>query len=392
MKLSKRGLGDLFDFLNGKSIKPGGTGQIPVYGSNGIIGGSGESLYCDGVIIGRVGAYCGSVEYCPGPFWPSDNTIVAAGKEGQILPRYGFYLLKNLDLHRWAGGAAQPLLTHTVLRALSATVPTVADQGRILHVLAAYDDLIENNTRRIKILEEIASSLYREWFVNFRFPGYGKARFVSTSDGRFPVGWVQPFPDHVDFKEGPGLRNWQYRNQGIPFLNIRTLLPNDIDLKAVNYLDPIEVEQKYTHFLLEAGDHVVSSSGTLGRIATVRFRHLPIMLNTSIIRMRPKGERMGRWQLKHFLQSDYFQNQIRAAAGGVAQPNYGPSHLKGMWVIASPKEIAVQYEGIVTSLEDQIANFAERNHILRMTRDLLLPRLIAGEIDVSSLPVKPKAS
>ena len=120
------------------------------------------------------------------------------------------------------------------------------------------------------------------------------------------------FSDYVDFKEGPGLRRWQYRDEGIPFLNIRTLVDNDIDSSKLQYLDPDEVETKYSHFLLSPKDHVVSSSGTLGRIVTIQRGHLPLMLNTSIIRMRAKTENIGPWQLKHFLKSEYFQRQINA--------------------------------------------------------------------------------
>jgi type I restriction enzyme S subunit len=95
------------------------------------------------------------------------------------------------------------------------------------------------------------------------------------------------------------------------------------------------VNTKYKHFLLEEGDHVVSSSGTLGRIVTIQDFHLPLMLNTSIIRMRPKTNNVGRWQLKHFLKSDYFQNQILSLASGVAQMNYGPTHLKEMFIFCT---------------------------------------------------------
>lgn len=267
---------------------------------------------------------------------------------------------------------------------LSVSIPPVTVQRQISQTLSAYDDLIENNTRRMKILEEMAQALYREWFVHFRYPGHESSRFVSCSFGRVPDGWLSPYIDHVDFLEGPGLRNWQYRLEGIPFLNIRTLGSNDIDASKLQYLDESEVLGKYSHFLLKAFDHVVSSSGTLGRIVTVQQRHLPLMLNTSIIRMRPKGRNIGRWQLKHFLQSDYFQEQIRAQASGVAQPNYGPSHLARMWILAPTQSIGELYENLVTPLEELICNLVNKNSNLRRTRDLLLPKLISGELTPSS--------
>ena len=108
-------LGEVIRFANGKSIKPGGEGCYPVYGSNGIIGHCDEFRYENGIIIGRVGAYCGSVAYCPERFWPSDNTLVAFPASDEFHTKFLFYLLHNTKLSRYAGGAAQPLVTQTVL-------------------------------------------------------------------------------------------------------------------------------------------------------------------------------------------------------------------------------------------------------------------------------------
>ena len=210
---------------------------------------------------------------------------------------------------------------------------------------------------------------------------------VESELGLMPEGWEAKFSDYVDFKEGPGLRRWQYRDSGLPFLNIRTLVDNDIDLSKVQYLDQDEVERKYSHFLLKPYDHVVSSSGTIGRIVTIQRHHLPLMLNTSIIRMRAKTENVGLWQLKHFLKSNYFQDQINTLATGVAQKNYGPSHLKQMSIIAPDLEIGRKYEAIVKPMEESIGQFVMKNTNLRQTRDLLLPKLISGEIDVSDLDI-----
>lgn len=265
-------------------------------------------------------------------------------------------------------------------------LPDLRTQRRIASILSAYDDLIDNNTRRIAILEEMARRIYEEWFVRFRFPGHELAKMVDSELGLIPEGWIASYSSHVDFLEGPGLRNWQYRDSGIPFLNIRTLVGNDIDLSKVQYLDQQEVQQRYQHFLLAPYDHVVSSSGTLGRTVTIQSCHLPLMLNTSIIRMRPKSDKLGRWLLKSFIRSSYFQNQIHAVAIGAAQKNYGPSHLKGIWVIAPDEATAKLFEEKVGPMEELILALVRKNNNLRATRDLLLPKLISGELDVSTLP------
>lgn len=158
-------------------------------------------------------------------------------------------------------------------------------------------------------------------------------------------------------------------------------------MSKCQYVDPAEVEQKYSHFLLRPLDHIVSSSGTIGRIATVQQHHLPLMLNTSIIRMAPKNQTVGRWQLKHFLQSPYFQDQIVAHASGVAQMNYGPSHLKLMWIIAPDEATGIAYEQHVEAMESLLCSLVKKNTNLRTTRDLMLPKLISGQLDVEDLDI-----
>lgn len=180
-------LGEVVDFFNGKAIKPGQEGEYPAYGSNGLIGGAPDWKYENSIIIGRVGAYCGSVEYCKSRFWASDNTIVARPKSGDV--GYFYYLLKALELNRHAGGAAQPLVTQTVLKGVPARVPDIPTQRRIASILSAYDDLIENNTRRIAILEEMARRICEEWFVRFHFPGHEQVKMVESELGLIPEGW-----------------------------------------------------------------------------------------------------------------------------------------------------------------------------------------------------------
>ena len=176
-------LGEILDFFNGKAIKVS-DGVIPVFGSNGIIGYTKNVLYNNAIIVGRVGAYCGSVAFCQSDFWATDNTIVVKAKD-----RYDclfcYYLLKTMNLNAYAGGAAQPLLTQTTLKSLETFAPDIHIQHSIATILSCYDTLIENYQKQIKLLEEAAQRLYKEWFVDFRFPGYENAKMV---DG-LPEGW-----------------------------------------------------------------------------------------------------------------------------------------------------------------------------------------------------------
>jgi type I restriction enzyme, S subunit len=186
---------------------------------------------------------------------------------------------------------------------------------------------------------------------------------ASDGAGR---GWSHvPIRDVVYFQEGPGLRNWQYRDAGIPFVNIRCLKDGRLLRSEMTCLDPEEVEAKYKHFLLDEGDYVVSSSGTLGRIAEVFSEDLPCMLNTSVIRFRPLDERrLDRRFLKVFLRSDLFNEQILAHANGSAQLNYGPTHLKQMMMPLPPISEQTSIGEILGSLDERIDNLRQTNATL----------------------------
>ena len=164
-----------------------------------------------------------------------------------------------------------------------------------------------------------------------------------------------PFQEVVYFQEGPGIRHWQYRDKGVPFVNIRCLVDGRLDVSSMNRLDSIEVNEKYKHFLLDAGDYVVSSSGTIGRIAEVSEDDIPCMLNTSVIRMRSKDESLlNRRYLRYFLTSSLFQEQIHAVAAGSVQVNYGPTHLNQMWMALPPMPQQRAIAHVLGTLDDKI--------------------------------------
>lgn len=212
--------------------------------------------------------------------------------------------------------------------------------------------------------------------------------YAEALASELPAGWrVAPFEDLVFFQEGPGIRNWQYVDQGVPFVNIRCLVDGRLDRASMSRVSTNEAFGKYRHFLLDAHDYVVSSSGTLGRIATVHEEDLPCMLNTSVIRMRPHDGHLDRRYLKYFLLSSYYQTQIKSFATGSAQLNYGPSHLRQMFIVAPPPQEQRAIASILGALDDKI----EQNR--RTARALeQLARAIFRAWFVGFEPVKAKAA
>ena len=153
-----------------------------------------------------------------------------------------------------------------------------------------------------------------------------------------PENWnICRFRDYVYFQEGPGIRNWQYvENDGVRFVNIRCIEAGRLVTDKMSQISKEEAFGKYSHFLLNKGDFIVSSSGTIGRIAVVNNEDLPCCLNTSVIRMRTLREELDQSFLHYFLLSNFYKKQIYAFANGSAQLNYGPSHLEQMEIIIPP--------------------------------------------------------
>ncbi|MBP0002790.1 MAG: restriction endonuclease subunit S [Cyanobacteria bacterium SBC] len=176
--------------------------------------------------------------------------------------------------------------------------------------------------------------------------------------------------DVVYFQEGPGLRNWQYGKTGIPFLNIRTIQESGrIDKSLCQFVKESEFRDRYEHFLLEAGDYVVSSSGTLGKLAEVHEEDLPIMLNTSVIRFRSLDvSKLDRVFLKWFIKSPLYIRQIQQVSTGTAIKNYGPSHLKKMIIPLPPIE---EQKRIAEILDKADAVRRKRQEAIRLTEELL---------------------
>ena len=173
---------------------------------------------------------------------------------------------------------------------------------------------------------------------------------------KIPDRWsLCPLKDICYFQEGPGLRNWQYKKTGIKFLNIRCIKDGKVDLSVAQSVAKEEVNNKYKHFLLDANDYVLSSSGTLGRLAKIDASNLPLLLNTSIIRFRSSNENvLDHLFLRYFLQSKYFFDKISEQSQGSAQANVGPTHLKLLNVVLPTLPEQKKIASILNSVDEII--------------------------------------
>jgi type I restriction enzyme S subunit len=201
-----------------------------------------------------------------------------------------------------------------------------------------------------------------------------------------PTGWESiPIQDCVYFQEGPGLRKWQFGDSGIPFLNIRTFNKGRIDKTKCQFVKLEEFTGKYEHFLLDAGDIVVSSSGTLGKLVVIKEQDLPLMLNTSVIRYRSLyPEHLSQSFLKFYLQSEHFFQQIDTSKTGTAILNYGPSHLKQMRMLVPPsneqRRIAAKLEELFSRLDACRQRLEQVPRLLKQFRQSILAAACSGKL------------
>ncbi|MEX2090387.1 MAG: restriction endonuclease subunit S, partial [Bacteroidota bacterium] len=164
---------------------PSEMDRYRVYGTNGPIGWTSEPLSPGpGVIVGRKGAYRG-IHFSREPFFVIDTAYYLRLKDSSVDMKWAYYNLLTVDINRIDVGAAIPTTNRDSFYAVPVVVPPLDKQSRIASILSAYDDLIDNNLRRIKLLEESAKQLYKEWFVRLRFPGHEHAK---TRNG-LPEGW-----------------------------------------------------------------------------------------------------------------------------------------------------------------------------------------------------------
>src|SRR5438876_8868024 len=170
-------------------------GKYPYYGAQGIIDHIDGYIF-DGryILVAEDGENLNSKKlplamFADGKFWVNNHAHILRGKTDVADDTFLLACLNNADIKPFVTGAAQPKLSQTNLRQIEIPLPPLPVQRRIADILSTYDELMENSERRIQILEAMARVLYREWFINFRFPGHEEIRRIDSPLGPIPKGW-----------------------------------------------------------------------------------------------------------------------------------------------------------------------------------------------------------
>ena len=195
--------------------------------------------------------------------------------------------------------------------------------------------------------------------------------YKQTETGVIPEDWEpSPLPDIIWFQEGPGLRKWQFRSDGLKIINVTNLQETGcLDLsKTDRHISWEEFERVYKHFLIDDGDVVMASSGnSYCKTSVVRRCDLPLLMNTSVIRFKAK-DKIGRSFMLIYLKSKYFKDQIDLMITGGAQPNFGPAHLAKVLIPLPPTK--AEQEAIAETLSDTDALIESLEQLIAKKRHL----------------------
>ena len=303
------------------------------------------------------------------------NTIVP--NEG-ISRRFVYYLIiHNIGLIRGVGlggGAATPILNKSAFSRIKLRVPPKQSWELIASILSAYDDLIENNRQRIQLLEQAARLLYKEWFVHLRFPGH---EHVKIKDG-VPEGWksacIADIGDVITGKT-PSKKNESYYGDETPFIKTPDMHGNFIVIMTEDSLSEKGANSQ-SNKILPPRSILVSCIGTVG---TVAFNASTAQTNQQINAIVPKNESLRYWT---FFMAKDLKPLLEGMGGGATMANVNKSKFSSIKVIIPSPLMLEQFASVVATQIDQIEKLTLMNLRLAQARDLLLPRLMNGEVAV----------
>lgn len=349
------------EFKNGKK-RPTLKGTIPVYGGNGILDYTNTANMQSGVVIGRVGVYCGSVFLVSEECWVSDNAIKAMCKENIDLG-YLYYLLSSLHLNERRIGTSQPLLTQNILNNIEVEIPELAIQKKISSILELLDEKIKLNNEINKNLEEQAQSIFANEFLS-----------LDT----LPEGWKQAsLIDIADYLNGLAMQKYRPTadESGIPVLKIKELRQGCCDDNSELCSPSIKSD-----YIIHDGDVIFSWSGSLlvdfwcGGTCGLNQHLFKVTSNI-----------YDKWF--YYSWTNYYLQKFAAIAADMATTM---GHIKREELAKSRVLIPSNsdYErigGLLAPLYNLVISNRIENSKLATIRDTLLPKLMSGEVDVSNL-------
>lgn len=308
----------------------------------------------------------------------STEFLVFRPKTIDVDNKYLYYFMKTeyiqqLMVSSMTGATGRQRVNNDIFSDLEISLPDLPTQRRIASILSAYDDLIENNRRQIKLLEEAAQRLYREWFVELRFPGHESVKVV---DG-VPEGWMKGTVDNiVKLLSGYPFKSSEYVSSGkYRLITIKNVKDGEFSPDNVDYIDQLP-DKVPSHCILTEGDILLSLTGNIGRVCIVNGYNY--LLN----------QRVAKLQTLHpayaycMFRSKEMLNKMTALSNGVAQQNLSPIRAEKIRILIPSSNLLSQFKNIVEPIISQIILLNNQITFACEACDRLLPELMDGEMEV----------
>ncbi|MDA0987204.1 MAG: restriction endonuclease subunit S [Bacteroidetes bacterium] len=355
------------------------AGEVPVVASTSITAYHNQfKVKAPCVTTGRSGAL-GEVLYIDVDCWPLNTALWVKNFHGNN-PKFVYFKMKTLGLEKFNAGAGVPTLNKNHLDTLEVSVPDLPTQTRIASLLSAYDDLIENNEKRIKALEEMAQLLYTEWFVKFKFPrstssgqaGHEKVKLVDSGNeyGKIPEGWEVGILDKISTLIKKKFIEKEDRN--LPLVDMARINHRNLSITNIGHSSELSTSR----IIFNTNDILFGSIRPyLYKVALASFQGVT---NISVFVLRAKES-----YLKAFHTITLFRNETvnwaNHHSAGTKMPVIKWELFKKMPLLIPGKEILERYNNIVGSVLDQINELSIINRNISKTRDLLIPQLVTGK-------------
>lgn len=383
MERKKYKLSDLLTIKNGKDYKHLEEGNIPVFGSGGYMLSRSSFLYDKpSILLPRKGTLSNIQYYNKGKFWTVDTCFYSIINDELCDGYYLYRYLRNLDLSRYDTGASIPSMTQKTYNKIKVFLPSLPTQQKIASILSAYDRLIENNTRRIRLLEQMAENLYKEWFVRFRFPEHENVEMVNG----LPKGWKTiHIKELAQLKSGYAFKSEWFVEEGEAVAKIKDIGNILMDTSNFSYVDK-ENCIKAKKFLLTTGDLTIALTGaTIGKISIVPKHKGNIYTNQRLGKFFLGDNPMEKLPFLYclFKQESMVSNIVNLSNSSSAQPNISPEQIEKIKILGN-HDIISMYNKTCNPLFSNILALYSQNRLLTRQRDLLLPRLMSGKLEVKS--------
>jgi type I restriction enzyme, S subunit len=307
-------------------------------------------------------------------------------KENLLSNEFLFYLLKhNVELLQQLGtGTTFAEISATTLKGLEFSFPTLEVQNKIAHILSTIDDKIENNLATNQTLEEIARTLFKEWFVNFNYPN-ADGNLKHSEFGEIPESWsINGIGEICYVQNGYAFKSKDFQEQGeVGIIKIKNISGNVVNIKNTDFVDATVVSSLDKKFKIESGSLLIAMTGAeVGKIGLVPLTEKNLWLNQRVGMFQEKIA-YGNLFMYLLLSTDTYQTAIQNSALGSAQPNISASAIESIRAIIPPAELIEAFGKTVKPMFEKILDNLAENETLKTTRDCLLPKLMSGEIEVN---------